>query len=62
MYFTGRRAKKGETCKTLVMIDIDAHKTGDLANAMRFAEHLRKYFFPDSYVEVSTNGNGAHIS
>ena len=35
VYFTGSRAKKGETCLTLVMIDIDAHKVGDLKNAMR---------------------------
>jgi hypothetical protein len=42
------------------MIDIDAHRTGDLKNAMQFAEHLRKYF-PGCYIEVSTNGNGAHV-
>jgi len=60
-YFTGNRYCKGETCLTLVMIDIDAHKFGDLANAMQFADHLRKRLLPDSYIEVSTNGNGAHI-
>ena len=61
MYFTGRRAKKGEPCRTLVMVDIDAHKTGDLKNAMQFAGVLKGNYFSDSYVEVSTNGNGAHI-
>ena len=43
------------------MIDIDAHKTGDLKNAMEFASHLRDNFLPDCYIEMSTNGNGAHI-
>jgi hypothetical protein len=62
VYFTGRRSKKGESsCRTLVMIDIDAHQTGDLKNAMEFAGVLKGNYFPDSYVEVSTNGNGAHI-
>ena len=60
-YFTGRRTRKGETCLTLLMIDIDAHKVGDLKNAMEFAEHLRDNFLPDCYVEVSTNGNGADV-
>ncbi len=60
-YFTGKRYRKGETCLTLLMIDIDAHKVGDLKNAMRFAEHLRDNFLPNCYIEVSTNGNGAHI-
>ena len=61
VYFTGKRARKGETCLTLVMIDIDAHRTGDLKNAMEFANHLRDNFLPKCYVEESTNGNGAHI-
>jgi hypothetical protein len=61
VYFTGRRSRRGETCLTLLMIDIDAHKVGDLKDAMRFAGHLRDNFLPDCYVEVSTNGNGAHI-
>ncbi len=61
VYFTGRRTRKDETCLTLVMIDIDAHKMGDLKNAMQFAAILKEKYFRDSYVEVSTNGNGAHI-
>ena len=62
VYFTGKRAKKGETsCLTLVMVDIDAHKRGDLQQAMKFADHLRKHFLPGCYIEVSTNGDGAHI-
>jgi hypothetical protein len=28
---------------------------------MQFAEHLKKRFLPHCYIEVSTNGNGAHI-
>ena len=61
VYFTGRRCRKGETCLTLVMVDIDAHETGTLEDSMRFAEILRDRFFPGCYIEVSTNGNGAHI-
>jgi hypothetical protein len=60
-YFTGRRTRRGETCRTLVMVDIDAHKVGDLKNAMAFADHLKNKVFCDCYIEVSTNGNGAHI-
>ena len=36
----GRRTRKGETCLTLLMLDVDAHKVGDLKNAMEFAGHL----------------------
>ena len=61
IYFTGRRTRKGETCLTLLMLDIDAHKVGNLTNAMEFAGHLRDGFLPDCYVETSTNGNGAHV-
>ena len=61
-YFTGRRYRKGETsCLTLLMIDIDAHQVGELKDAMEFADHLKEKYFRNSYVEVSTNGNGAHI-
>ena len=60
-YFTGRRTRKGETCLTLLMLDVDAHKVGDLDDAMEFAGHLRNGFLPDCYVETSTNGNGAHV-
>ena len=28
---------------------------------MEFADHLKDRFFPDCYVETSTNGNGAHV-
>ena len=61
VYFTGRRSRGTETCLTLVMVDIDAHQVGDLKDAMRFAAHLRDRFFPGCYIEVSTNGGGAHI-
>ena len=60
-YFTGRRTRRGETCLTLMMIDIDAHKVGGLKEAMGFANYLRRHFLPSCYIEVSTNGNGAHI-
>jgi hypothetical protein len=43
------------------MLDIDAHKVGNLKNAMEFARHLKDGFLPDSYVETSTNGKGAHV-
>ena len=62
VYFTGKRyRRRGETCVTLMMIDIDAHKRGGLEEAMRFADHLRDNFLPGCYVETSTNGNGAHV-
>ena len=60
VYFTGKRTKKDKTCLTLLMIDIDAHNRGEIQRAMQFAKYLRKYF-PGCYIEVSTNGNGAHI-
>jgi len=60
-YFTGRRTRKGETCRTLLMLDVDAHKVGNLENAMEFARRLKDGFLPDCYVETSTNGKGAHV-
>jgi len=44
--------------ETLLMIDIDCHATGTLEGATRFAEHLKRNYFPDLYYEVSTHGNG----
>ena len=60
-YFTGRRGRRGETCLTLLMLDVDAHKVGNLENAMEFARRLKDRFLPGCYVETSTNGNGAHV-
>jgi hypothetical protein len=60
-YFTGQRSRRGETCLTLLMLDVDAHKVGNLENAMEFAGRLRERFLPDCYVETSTNGKGSHI-
>ena len=57
-YFAG--AAESKKPETLVLIDIDCKKTGTLEGAMAFAEHLRKYYFPGLYIEVSTHGNGAH--
>ena len=61
VYFTGKRYRRNETCLTLMLIDIDAHKRGGLPEAMQFADHLRDGFLPGCYVETSTNGNGAHV-
>jgi hypothetical protein len=57
-YFTGGGSPKFP--ETLLNIDIDCHKTGTLAGAIAFAEHLRDNFFANLYFEVSTNGNGVH--
>ena len=57
-YFAG--AAESKKPETLVLIDIDCKKTGTLEGAMAFAKHLRKYHFPNLYIEVSTHGNGAH--
>ena len=43
------------------MLDVDAHKVGNLENAMEFAGRLRDRFLPDCYVETSTNGKGSHV-
>lgn len=55
VYFTGSRGDE-----TLVMLDVDCHKSGSLEGASRFAEFLKLNFFPDLYCETSTNGNGIH--
>jgi hypothetical protein len=55
LYFTGSRGDQ-----TLVMVDIDCHKSGTPEGARRFAEYLRANFFPNLYFETSTNGNGIH--
>jgi hypothetical protein len=60
-YFTGQRSRRGETCLTLLMLDVDAHKVGNLENAMEFAGRLKDRFLPNCYVETSTNGKGAHV-
>jgi hypothetical protein len=57
-YFTGNGNPKFP--ETLVMIDIDCHKTGTLAGAIAFAKYLREHHFQNLYFETSTNGNGVH--
>lgn len=57
-YFAG--ASEPKKPETLVVIDIDCKTTGTLEGAMAFAEHLREYYFPGLYIEVSTHGRGAH--
>jgi len=55
LYFTGASGRY-----TLLMLDIDCHRSGTLAEALRFADYLKSRYFPDLYHEVSTNGNGVH--
>ena len=57
-YFTGNG--RSSCPYTLVMIDIDCHKSGTYEGAMAFVEFLRANYFPDLYWETSTNGNGVH--
>jgi hypothetical protein len=42
------------------MLDIDCHESGSLEGAKRFAEYLKRCYFPNLYYETSTNGNGIH--
>jgi hypothetical protein len=46
--------------ETLLCVDIDCHASGTLEGATRFAEFLKRNYFPDPYIETSTHGNGAH--
>ena len=55
VYFTGSRGER-----TLLMLDIDCHKSGSLEGARQFAQYLKEHFFPNLYYETSTNGNGIH--
>jgi hypothetical protein len=55
VYFTGARGDW-----TLVMLDIDCHKSGSPEGARKFAEYLKNRFFQNLYFEPSTNGNGIH--
>ena len=55
-----RRRPLPGTDEVLINIDIDCHKSGSLAGAIAFAEHLRATRFPGLYFEASTNGNGVH--
>ena len=55
VYFTGSRGDE-----TLLMLDIDCHKSGSLEGARQFAEFLKRRYFPNLYYETSTNGNGIH--
>lgn len=59
LYFTGRCSRRRQQCVTLLLIDIDNHKSGSLAEARHFAGELRRYF-PGLYWETSTNGQGVH--
>ena len=55
VYFTGARGDW-----TILMLDIDCHKSGTPEGARTFAEYLKEKFFPNLYYEPSTNGNGIH--
>ncbi len=54
-YFTA-----GEGDQLLLMVDIDCHEKGTIAEATQCASFLRDQLFPGMYVEPSTNGNGMH--
>ena len=47
VYFTGSRGEQ-----TLLMVDIDCHKSGSLEGARQFAEYLQPNFFPNLYYET----------
>src|SRR4051794_5561629 len=57
-HFLGRQtfyfAGKPSGPETLVMVDIDCHKTGTLADAERFGQYLKQHHFPDLYLEPSS--------
>ena len=57
-YFAGQSDPKFP--ETLVLLDIDCKKFGTLAGALAFANYLKDRYFPDLFIEVSTNGNGVH--
>lgn len=44
----------------LIMLDVDCKSRGTPDGARAFLEFLAAYYFPDLYIEVSTNGNGGH--
>jgi hypothetical protein len=56
-YFVGTPNRRAPL--TLAMIDIDCHAQGTLADALAFAELLRRKW-PKIAFEPSTNGNGVH--
>lgn len=61
IYFYGNGKSKSE--ETLVMIDIDVNKNkkkGSLQGAKDFADFIKKEYFPNLYIESSTNGEGIH--
>jgi hypothetical protein len=57
-YYAG--AAEARKLETLVLIDIDCKKTGNLEGAMAYARFLRKHYFPNLYFEPSTHGRGGH--
>jgi hypothetical protein len=65
-HFTGRKTYyftadgRSSNPEVLINLDIDCHRSGNLAGAVAFAEHLKATRFPNLYYEASTNGNGVH--
>ena len=60
-YFCGEG--RSNHAETLFMLDIDCQKSlglGSKEGAQGFADHLRCMYFPDLYLEPSTNGIGLH--
>ncbi|MDA7527667.1 SEC-C metal-binding domain-containing protein [bacterium] len=58
LYFTGAGSPRQRY--TLLMIDVDCKTMGSPAGARAYLEFLRDNYFPNLYIEVSTNGNGGH--
>jgi hypothetical protein len=56
-YFTGN----GRESISLVMIDVDCHKTGTREGATAASTILKELFPPNLYCEKSTNGKGKHL-
>lgn len=57
-YFAGTGSNKQRF--TLVLIDVDCKRYGSPEGARNYLESLRENFFPNLYIEESTNGQGGH--
>lgn len=58
VYFSG--AGHWKQRYTMVMIDVDCKKRGTPEGARAFLEFLEANYFPNLFMEVSTNGRGGH--
>ena len=57
MYFTGSPDSQSHT---LLMIDVDCHKSGSFNGAMEFLAYLKEHVYKNLYYEASTKGKGGH--